>query len=85
MDDATFKEIYSRVLDMLGARWPRVFKGFGNVQTNWQQNIELWAHALSLFKYRDRFDPAAAYLATAIKRMDFILDVLMYVNEIAHI
>ncbi|KAJ5184935.1 hypothetical protein N7472_009775 [Penicillium cf. griseofulvum] len=77
MDDASFNEVYSRVLDMLGARWPRVFKGFGNVQTDWQQNSELWPHALSLFKYRDRFDPAAAYLATAIKRMDFALDALI--------
>jgi hypothetical protein len=70
---------------MLGARWPRVFKGFGNVQTDWQQNSELWAHTLSLFKYRDRFDPAAAELAIAIKRMDFTLDVLMYVNELVHV
>jgi hypothetical protein len=85
MDDATFNEVYSRELDMLGARWPRVFKGFGNVQTDWQQNSELWPHALSLFKYRDRFDPAAADLTTAIKRMDFALDALMYVNEIAHV
>lgn len=85
MGDATFNEVYSRVLDMLGARWPRVFKGFGNVQTDWQQNSELWAHTLSLFKYRDRFDPAAAELAIAIKRMDFTLDVLMYVNELVHV
>jgi GTPase SAR1 family protein len=85
MDDATFNEVYSRVLDMLGARWPRVFKGFGNVQTDWRQNATLWAHALSLFTYRDRFDPAATYLATAIKRMDSTLDVLMYVNETAHV
>ena len=80
MDDATFNDVYSRVLDMIAARWPRVFKGFGNVQTDWQQNAELWPHTLSLFKYRDRFNPATAYLATAIKRMDFTLDVLMYVN-----
>ncbi|GLI79324.1 hypothetical protein PoHVEF18_007654 [Penicillium ochrochloron] len=78
MGDTTFNEVYSRVLDMLGARWPRVFKGFGNVQTDWQQNSELWAHTLSLFKYRDCFDPAAAELAIAIKRMDFTLDVLMF-------
>lgn len=77
MDGTTFNEVYSRALDMLGARWPRVFKGFGNVQTDWKQNAELWAHILSLFKYRDRFDPAAAYLATTIKRMDFTLDILM--------
>jgi hypothetical protein len=77
MDDATFNEVYSRTLDMLSARWPRVFKGFGNVQTDWKQNAELWAHTLSLFKYRDRFDPAAATLAAAITRMDFTLDVLM--------
>ena len=77
MGAATFSEVYSRSLDMLGARWPRVFKGFGNVQTDWKQNAELWAHILSLFKYHDRFDPAAAQLATAIKRMDFTLDVLM--------
>ena len=77
MDDATFNEVYARVLDMLGARWPRVFKGFGNVQTDWQQNAQLWAHVLSLVKHRDRFDPVAAHLATAIERMDFTLDVLM--------
>ncbi len=77
MDAATFNEVYSRVLDMLGARWPRVFKGFGNVQTDWQQNAELWAHVLSLFKHRDRFNAAAAQLVTAIKRMDFTLDVLL--------
>ena len=85
MDDATFNEVYSRVLDMLGARWPRVLKGFGNVQTDWQQNAELWAHILSLFKYRDHFDPAATNLATAIKRMSFTLDVLMCVNKTAHL
>ena len=28
MDDITFNEVYSRVLDMLDARWPKVFKGF---------------------------------------------------------
>lgn len=78
MDDATFNEVYSRTLDMLGARWPRVFKGFGNVQTDWQQNALLWAHTLSLFKYRDRFDPAVAPHPTAIERMDFTLDVLMF-------
>ncbi|KAJ5163160.1 uncharacterized protein N7500_004990 [Penicillium coprophilum] len=78
MNDATFNEVYSRVLDMLGARWPRVFKGFGNVQTDWQQNSELWAHVLSLFKYRDRFSPGAAHFATAIKRMHFALDVLIF-------
>lgn len=81
MNDATFNEVYSRVLNMLGARWPRVFKGFGNVQTDWHRNAELWAHALSVFKYRDRFDPAAANLATAIERMEFTLDVLMYVRR----
>ena len=81
MDDPTFNEVYSRALDMLGARWPRVFKGFGNVQTDWQRNAELWDHALSLFKYRDRFDPVATSLVTAIKRMDLTLDILMYVNE----
>ncbi|KAJ5794326.1 tetratricopeptide repeat domain-containing protein [Penicillium paradoxum] len=78
MDDATFTEVYSRVLDMIGARWPRVFKGFGNVQTDWQRNSELWAHILSLFKYRDRFDPTTANLAVSIKRMNFALDVLMF-------
>ncbi|KAL0937493.1 tetratricopeptide repeat domain-containing protein [Colletotrichum truncatum] len=78
MDDATYNEVYSRVLDMLGARWPRVFKGFGNVQTDWQKNAELWPHTLSLFKYRDRFNPAAAPHAAAIKRMDFTLDILMF-------
>lgn len=81
MDDAKFNEVYSRVLDMLGARWPRVFKGFGNVQTNFQQNAELWPHTLSLIKYRNRFKPAHAHFATAIERMDFILDVLMYVDQ----
>lgn len=80
MDDGTFNEVYSRVLDMLSARWPRVFKGFGNVQTDWQKNAELWPHALSHFKYRDRFDPSPAELDSKIKRMDFTLDVLMYVK-----
>ncbi|PVH86053.1 hypothetical protein DL98DRAFT_650543 [Cadophora sp. DSE1049] len=42
------------------------------------RNAELWDHTLSLFKYRDRFDPVAASLATAIDRMDFTLDILMF-------
>lgn len=81
MDDVTFNEVYSRVLDMIGARWPRVFKGFGNVQTDWQQNAQLWAHTLSLFKYRDRFKPAEAAHAISIQRMDLTLDILMYANN----
>lgn len=28
MDDTIFNEVYSRVLDMLDARWPKAFKGF---------------------------------------------------------
>ncbi|OBT70593.1 hypothetical protein VF21_10401, partial [Pseudogymnoascus sp. 05NY08] len=76
MDEATFNEVYARAIDMISARWPRVFKGFGNVQTDWQRNGRLWAHALSLFKYRDRFDPVVPHLATAINRMDFTLDIL---------
>ncbi|VUC32070.1 unnamed protein product [Clonostachys rosea] len=78
MDDLTFNEVYSRCLDMIGVRWPRVFKGFGNVQTDWQENAVLWPHTLSVFKHRERFDPAAAPLPTSIKRMDFTLDVLMF-------
>lgn len=77
MDEATFNEVYSRVLDMIGARWPKVFKGFGNVQTDWKQNSELWPHTLSVFKYKDRFDSTTCGFATAIKRMELTLDVSM--------
>lgn len=66
MDDATFNEVLSQVLDMLGARWKRDRKGFGNVQTDWKKNAEIWTHIASLIKYRDHFDPAAACLAPAI-------------------
>lgn len=77
MDEVTFNEVYSRTLDMIGARWPKVFKGFGNVQTDWKKNSELWPHTLSLFKYRARFNQSGSEFSVSMKRMEFALDVAM--------
>lgn len=78
MTDETFNEVYSRVVDMLRARWPIVLHGFGNIQTHWKQNAELWAHCLSAFRYNERFDPKTADLDLRIKWMNLTLDILMY-------
>lgn len=77
MTDETFNEVYGKVVDMLRVRWPRVLHGFGNVQTNWKQNAELWAHCLSAFRYNERFDPRTTELALRINWMNFALDILM--------
>ncbi|XWW92674.1 hypothetical protein V2A60_000599 [Cordyceps javanica] len=78
MTNETFNEVYSRVIDMLRTRWPRVLHGFGNVQTFWKQNSELWAHCLSAFKYNERFDTKTADLDLRVKWMNFTLDTLMF-------
>ncbi|KAJ3497234.1 hypothetical protein NLG97_g2061 [Lecanicillium saksenae] len=78
MTDETYNEVYSRVVDMLRVRWPRVLHGFGNVQTHWLQNAELWAHCLSAFRYTERFDPQTTALASRVNWMNFVLDILMF-------
>ncbi|KAJ6782045.1 hypothetical protein PWT90_03863 [Aphanocladium album] len=78
MTDETYNEVYSRVVDMLRARWPRVLHGFGNVQTHWKKNAELWAHCLSAFRYNERFDPQTTALPFRISWMNFTLDILMF-------
>lgn len=76
MSEETFNEVYARVINMLHARWPRVLYGFGNVSTHWDENGELWAHCLSLFKYRERFDPTLSSVDVRVKWMDFNLDIV---------
>lgn len=75
LDSTTFNEVYNRALNMLIAQWP-ISKGFGNVQTHWEQNVKLLTHALSLIKYKERFEPAMSE-ASIINQLDFAQDALL--------
>jgi hypothetical protein len=80
MSDVTFNEVYRRTLDMLAARWPITFSGFGDVSTNWHKCDKLLRHVIAIWKHSDRFDATTLLSEVSLKRCNFILDTVWCVN-----
>jgi hypothetical protein len=81
MCDETFNKAYRRTLDMLAARWPTTFAGFGIVSTNPHECDELLRHIIALCKHSDRFYPIPELSEAILKRCNFILDTTWCVDS----